>query len=199
MHRIYLLFLFFSIIGLFNCKLPAKEHPELVAIRIQPFADIPEEEVQYIYTALKKIYPLVTLSNKIAFPDRAMNQLGYRYRADSLLQYLNTIVHQHEIIIALTGRDISTTKGDIADWGVMGLGFAPGKVCVASSFRLVQQKRMAQFVKVAEHELGHTEGLQHCPVKTCIMRDAEGGNTLDEEKDFCVSCRNHLIARFWKL
>jgi len=199
MRGIFLVFLLFLASSLVNCKQSAKATPQLVTISIQPFADIPEEEVQYIYTELKKVYPLVAVRNKIAFPDHTMNQLGYRYRADSLLQYLNTVVHQNEIIIGLTGRDISTTKANIADWGVMGLGYAPGKVCVASSFRLVQQKRMEQFVKVAEHELGHTEGLQHCPVKTCIMRDAAGGNTLDEEKEFCVNCRTHLIKRFWKL
>lgn len=71
----------------------------------------------------------------------------------------------------------------------MGLGYCPGKACVASSFRLSPQKRQQQFFKVAIHELGHTQGLAHCAIKTCLMRDAEGGNHLDEETDFCQKCK----------
>lgn len=52
--------------------------------------------------------------------------------------------------------------------------------------------------KVLVHEIGHTEGLDHCPEKTCLMRDAEGGNPLDEETDFCERCKAHLQRKGWK-
>ena len=53
--------------------------------------------------------------------------------------------------------------------------------------------------RVILHELGHTEGLDHCPDQSCLMRDAEGGNPLDQEKNFCLKCRNFLIRKGWKL
>lgn len=95
--------------------------------------------------------------------------------------------------------DISTSKGEIKDWGVMGLGYCPGKSCVASSFRLSAQKRQQQFFKVAIHELGHTQGLAHCANKTCLMRDAEGSNYLNEETGFCENCKAVLVKKGWKL
>jgi archaemetzincin len=55
-----------------------------------------------------------------------------------------------------------------------------------------------QFYKVALHELGHTEGLQHCPIKSCLMRDAEGGNPLDDETAFCTACKKYLQTKNWK-
>lgn len=60
------------------------------------------------------------------------------------------------------------------DFGVMGLGYRPGKACVASSFRLNKENLDEQFYKIAIHELGHTQGLSHCPEKMCFMRSAEG-------------------------
>lgn len=81
----------------------------------------------------------------------------------------------------------------------MGLGYRPGNACVASSFRLTKKNKTQQFHKVALHELGHTQGLPHCPDKSCLMRDAEGGNPLDEEKAFCASCRQYLKSKNWKL
>jgi archaemetzincin len=95
--------------------------------------------------------------------------------------------------------DISTTKNGIKDWGIMGLGYRPGKSCVVSDFRMAVKNRNQQFYKVVLHELGHTEGLPHCKTKTCLMRDAEGGNHLDEEKDFCKNCKDFLLNKGWQL
>jgi archaemetzincin len=79
----------------------------------------------------------------------------------------------------------------------MGLGFEPGNACVISTFRLSKTNFAAQFYKVALHELGHTQGLPHCPNKTCLMRDAEGSNHLDEETGFCPSCKAYLKSKGW--
>ena len=92
---------------------------------------------------------------------------------------------------------ISTTKNEIKDFGVMGLGFRPGNACVASSFRLSKQNKLDQLFKVAIHELGHTQGLPHCEVKTCFMRDAEGKNQTNDEKEFCSSCKIKLEKKGW--
>ena len=99
----------------------------------------------------------------------------------------------------MTSKDISTTKDKIKDWGIMGLGFCPGNSCIASTFRLNKSEIYTQFFKVAIHELGHTQGLQHCIVKTCFMRDAEGKNHTNEEKEFCSDCKEILINAGWDL
>ena len=97
--------------------------------------------------------------------------------------------------IGLTNKDISTTKGKFKDWGVMGLGFCPGKACVVSTFRLSKKETLDQLYKISVHELGHTHGLPHCTTKTCFMRDAEGKNPLKEETNFCPKCKLFLQTK----
>ena len=198
MSRTIWLFSFILLTHAVSCKQPEIVIQKEKVIRIQPFIDIPENEISYIDSALRELYSNVILSRKIAFPEHAINKLEYRYRADSLIRYLNTLAGEDEVIIGLTNRDISTTKGNVEDWGVMGLGYCPGRSCIASSFRLRNHHRMEGFSKVTIHELGHTEGLPHCKILTCFMRDAEGENTTDEETDFCSKCKKFLIEKKWK-
>ena len=122
-----------------------------------------------------------------------------RYRADSLIRYLSQSDSRDTILIGITNKDISTSKNQIRDWGVMGLGYRPGDACVISTYRLSKADLDSQLYKVAIHELGHTQGLSHCKDKTCFMRDADGGNPLGEEKDFCPDCKSTLRSKGWWL
>jgi archaemetzincin len=169
-----------------------------LTINLQPFTDISASDVQYVFTEIKKVYPYIELEKAIALPSAAFYPVRNRYRADSLIDYLNRITPAGHVTIGLTAKDISTTKNGIKDWGVMGLGFCPGNACVASTFRLTETKKLMQFFKVAIHELGHTQGLPHCEEPSCFMRDAEGKNPTNEEKDFCKKCKNFLIKKGWQ-
>lgn len=176
-----------------------------LSIIIQPFDGMPESTVTVVAEKLKEMYSgEVIINNSITLPKKALNQDRTRYRADSLIRYLGDFVKDGQLIIGLTNKDISTTKGKDPDWGVMGLGFSPGKSCIASAFRLKGKNRDEKLFKVAIHELGHTQGLaqtntKHCPEKKCLMRDAEGKDHLDELRYFCIKCKPILIKAGWKL
>jgi archaemetzincin len=166
---------------------------------LQPFEDINGSLTNYVYLEIKKIIPLVKLNKPISFPSGAYYKPRNRYKADSLLSYFDEIAKDGEVYIGLTSKDISTSKDNIPDWGVMGLSYCPGNACVVSTFRLNKTKLEEQFFKVAIHELGHTQGLGHCRDKTCLMRDAEGKNCTDEEVGFCPNCKAYLEGKGWKL
>jgi archaemetzincin len=167
-----------------------------VIIAIQPFADIPKENVDYVAYYLKKMYANVVINAPIKLPKNSLNQAKTRHRADSLIRFLSAQTKPGYLTIGLTTRDISTTK-NTPDWGIMGLGFCPGKSCIASSFRLHGKNKMEKLFKVAIHELGHTQGLKHCPVNDCLMHDAEGKDRLNQEKEFCKKCKSVLINAGW--
>ncbi|GAB2836973.1 hypothetical protein GCM10027043_44700 [Ferruginibacter profundus] len=174
-----------------------KEKQQSPVVDVQPFTDMAAAETQYVFDEIKKVYPGATLKNPIPLPQSAFYSIRNRYRADSLIQFLNALTGTGHVTIGLTSKDISTTKDSVADWGVMGLGFCPGKACIASTFRLSKTEKLMQLFKVAIHESGHTQGLPHCVVKSCFMRDAEGRNPTNEEKDFCVDCKKYSEQKGW--
>ncbi|RQO38386.1 Zn-dependent protease [Chryseobacterium sp. KBW03] len=175
-----------------------KEEKPAITILIQPFKDIQPESVEKIAEGIKKVYPNVKVLTAIDFPENTYYKERNRYRADSIIKFLNSKTKEGFVMIGLTSKDISATRGKIKDFGIMGLGFRPGKACVASKFRLSKENQDEQFYKIAIHELGHTQGLPHCPEKMCFMRDAEGKNPTNEETDFCKKCKTFLINKNWK-
>ena len=168
-------------------------------IVIQPLGSFKAEEAKKVFVEIKTINPNVVLRSNISFPENSFYKPRNRYRADSIIKSLKNTIGEDSVIVGLSHSDISTTKNTIKDWGVMGLGYCPGKACVVSDFRLHVKNKNQQFYKLVLHELGHTAGLPHCAVKTCLMRDAEGGNPLDEEKDFCNNCKSFLKGKGWRL
>jgi archaemetzincin len=166
---------------------------------VQPFKGISTEDIKAVYEKLLKVNPKGVLKPPTALPLNAYYRSGNRYRADSIISYLAKFGNADTVIIGLTNHDISTRNVKATDWGVMGLGFQPGNACVISTYRLNKTKIADQFYKLALHELAHTQGLPHCPNKTCFMRDAEGGNYLDEETGFCKSCTAFLKSKGWQL
>ncbi|PXW16759.1 archaemetzincin [Chryseobacterium sp. CBTAP 102] len=169
-----------------------------VTILIQQFKDIQPESIEKVTEGIKKVYPNVKVLDAIEFPENTYYKERSRYRADSIIKFLNKETKEGFVTIGLTAKDISATRGTIKDFGIMGLGYRPGKACVASNFRLNKENRDEQFYKIAIHELGHTQGLPHCPEKMCFMRDAEGKNPTNEETDFCKKCKTFLINKNWK-
>src|SRR6187549_2519151 len=68
-------------------------------------------------------------------PKRAYYAPRNRYKADTIIKYLRVHNKKYSRVAGLTDKDISTTKGNIADYGIFGLGYCPGTSCIVSSFR----------------------------------------------------------------
>jgi archaemetzincin len=179
-----------------SCSRPAPANRVVV---VQPFGDFDPVLANKSFQQIRRLFQRTLLRPSIKLPESAWYAPRARYRADELLRVLQTMVSGDTVIIGMTSKDISTTKDGIKDWGIMGLGYRPGDACVVSTYRLAKVNLGDQFIKVAIHELGHTQGLPHCPVQTCFMRDAKGGNPLNEETGFCSSCKSFLIQKGWKL
>lgn len=201
MKRGKLLLYIFLLFSVFSCQEKIKSktgNRKQVVILIQPFKDLDTMTAKLIADDIKKIYPYVKILDAVDLPKEAFYKDRNRYRADTIISYLAKNTKNGFVKVGLTTKDISTNKGSVKDFGVMGLGYRPGKSCVASSFRLKKTNLNEQLFKVVIHEIGHTQGLPHCPEKSCFMRDAEGKNPTDEETDFCNNCKEFLKTKNWK-
>jgi len=196
--KYYFIILLCSLISCTNTRKDGEIKNNKVIV-IQPLGDFKLVQARKVFVQVKQINPNVVLRKSISFPEIAYYKPRNRYRADSIIRTLRNTIGRDSVIVGLSNSDISVTKNGIQDWGVMGLGYRPGKSCVVSDFRMAVKNRNEQFYKVVLHELGHTEGLPHCKIKTCLMRDADGGNHLNEEKDFCENCKSFLISKGWNL
>ena len=187
------------ILLLASCSCREDKTQKNKVIIIQPFNDFSPTLTHLIFNKIKAINPNTILRKPIPLPRMAYYLPRNRYRADSMIRYLSRMTTGDTTFIGLTNKDISITNGKVVDWGVMGFAYRPGRASVVSTFRLAKKNISTQFYKVAIHELGHTQGLPHCDNITCFMRDAKGGNHLDEENNFCASCTSILKKKGWQL
>jgi archaemetzincin len=178
--------------------------PEKHILLIQPLgAEIPKEDMTLVEQALVGFYNVqIRVLPQVDLPKQAYYEPRQRYRAEKILPFLlEKLPSDGNYILGLTSADISTDKGSIKDWGILGLASLGGKECVISSFRC--HKRLLQgasasilLAKVAVHEVGHTMGLDHCITRGCLMEDAGGlARTCNREFDICPRCRILLRAR----
>ncbi len=194
------------LIYIYSCRQHSSKKTEPITVEqsvkrvvLQPFSDFKKEDADKLSKQLKSLGLATEVAAPVPFPSFAWRSGRARYRADSLIRFLSGRTPEGDVTIGLTHYDVSTTKDGKEDWGVMGLGFRPGKACVISSYRIKGKNREEKFAKVVVHEFGHTRGLDHCPVKTCLMRDAEGKDHLDEETGFCKSCTVKLEKAGYKI
>jgi archaemetzincin len=175
---------------------------------IQPLGkELPNEDMAFVKQALVGIYNVqIRVLPRVDLPEQAYYEPRRRYRAEKILPFLlERLPSDGDRILGLTGVDISTDKGGIKDWGILGLANLGGKECIVSAYRC--HKRSTERVpapillaKVAVHEFGHTLGLDHCATRGCLMEDAGGlVRTCDREFDICTRCRAILRASGYTL
>ncbi len=190
----------FLIFSLFSTTVFASK----ITIAIQPFNKFSSVDQKYYINGVKKIFGDVNVDFLpiIRLPERAYYKPRNRYRAEKLIDHLESIRDTKYLkVVGLTVRDISTTKDEYYDWGIFGLGTISGPCCVVSTFRLKRDtknnrtKFLDRVVKVINHELGHTFGLYHCPNKGCNMEDAGGTiKTVDyTDGQFCSDCKRKWL------
>lgn len=176
-----------------------KHNSQHIIIAIQPLGFSDVKQLKWLQSNIETYYHFkVILLPDMGLPEEAWYAPRRRYKADKLIRILKTEKSDSvQYIIGITSKDISTKKGEISDFGIMGLGFCPGKSCVVSTFRLktadvrLLYERLA---KVALHEIGHNLGLPHCTTKDCFMHDAEASiKQVDSEKlDLCSNCKSKI-------
>jgi archaemetzincin len=167
-------------------SIASAQQPQRVRARVHlvVLRSFPEEWIAPVSRALEEHLQVQVIREPevVPLPRSAYYPPRRRYRAERLTEFLTAryaALPPEDRVIGLTAVDISTTKGEIVDWGILGLGDQGGRAAVISSFRMRRRARNPEHAiwrmwTTAVHEMGHVLGLPHCTEPRCIMRDAEG-------------------------
>lgn len=168
-------------------------------ILLQPLQFTDNATLQLLKDSVAHFYSVtVIIAPDKPFPAHTYYKPRNRYRADSTIKWLKQLKPDSvRTMVGITNEDISVSKAEHKDYGVMGLGYSPGHACIVSTFRpsktATSKTHLQQrILKLVLHEMGHNFGLPHCSNQECFMVDAEGQMKLDREKELCTSCRRKL-------
>ena len=169
-----------------------------IELAIQPLAFSDTSTLNWIKQNIENYYQFnVIILPNITLPKQAFYKPRNRYRADTIIRFLrHNKPKKIQYIIGFTANDISTTKNEYPDFGIMGLGFVPGPSCVVSTYRLKTSDKNLLKVRIAKvvlHEIGHNLGLPHC-TNHCFMHAAEASiKQVDAEPlDLCKECKKNI-------
>jgi len=207
--KIIIFYLFF--ITLFSCdqvhdqtneKNNSKSNKTISPINkkliIQPLGQISILKTRNIERSLKQYYRgQIIINAAISLPTAAASSIARKYHAHKLLQFLSTKTSGNSVILGVTEMDICMNKNGNPNFGIFGLGQRPGNSCVISTCRLTGNNTSEKFTKVALHEIGHTQGLPHCLISTCLMSDLKGRDRFNEMAQFCNQCKSVFNRKGW--
>ena len=168
---------------------------------VYTLGEVNEKLKRAMMDSLRAHYPKCKLVGNIRLPGSALTTKRKdhkRYRADLLNKVLNQYKSDTTIVIGLTQADIGLDNfRGRAHSGIMGLANGIGKgVAVFWSYR---PKGYGQLFSVMLHEIGHAQGLRHCPNIKCMMQNAKGGNPFSKTNVFCDKCKKYMESKHWKL
>ena len=99
--------------------LPALALAEDRIVRLVPLGDVEPELLEAITKAVTaRVNAKVEIAKKEELPAEAFYKPRKRWRAEKLLDFLDTKTTGAWRVIGVTNAEISTTKGDIFDWGM---------------------------------------------------------------------------------
>ncbi|HYI02141.1 hypothetical protein [Hyalangium sp.] len=189
-------------IALLGASIASAEDAPQRVVAIVPLGPVKQEYLERVAQEIQsRMNVQVRIEPQRELPSEAFYKPRKRWRAEKLLDALDASPPAGAWrVVGVTEAEISTTKGDIVDWGIAGLANIGGPSCVLSAFIYKKHSKekdvlLRRLGDLAVHEFGHTLGFPHCEAKGCVMADAKGKaiTSADESSgQYCAQCLETL-------
>lgn len=169
-------------------------------IRLIWSVDVEDDLMNRLRDPLERVLasPVLRGGSFIVLPEEFHAARG-QYNASAILRRLRPLRKRGEYLLAVTGCDLFAS----------GLNFVfgeadPGTGCAIISlarlkapyhgFTLTADRLLVRSLIEAVHEVGHLQGLEHCPRESCVMHFSNSlADTDSKTPGFCPSCRTALL------
>jgi archaemetzincin len=180
----------------------AQRQPGNPVIEIVPIGSVAPDIMRQLPLILEERFPgrkVIIAQQGLEQPDYAYTPERNQYEAEPILERLARFNPQAERILGVADLDLYAP----------GLNFIFGQAQIGGPAGIIALARLhpefwgqpanpallaQRTIKEAVHELGHTYGLQHCPISTCVMHFS---NTLAEtdlkSSQFCPQHEAQLL------
>jgi archaemetzincin len=185
--------------------LPARAEPTPSSepvVALLPLGEVSPAVLEWVTRELEaRLRVRVRREPRRELPKEAFYAPRRRWRAEKLLEAIDANPPKGAWkVVAITDAEISTTKDDIPDWRVAGLGSLQGLSCVLSTYIYRKHSKteatlLRRMGDLAVHEFGHTLGFDHCETDGCVMADAKGMalESADQSSGhYCARCLGGL-------
>lgn len=179
---------------------PVSSRPHKILVHLQPFNDFTAKEAEVVKHELNEHLLEMGFDSQVIdiLPAKRLdksflNEYKTRYSAQKIVNSLKK-GKKSEVYIGLLHEDVSLPLRGKKDWGVRGLSSLNQNASVVSTYRIRNQKQ--DMWKTVLHEFGHAfAGINHCTKdKNCLMRDANGKGWSADQRGFCNSCTEAMLA-----
>ncbi|MEM7826235.1 MAG: archaemetzincin family Zn-dependent metalloprotease [Candidatus Aenigmatarchaeota archaeon] len=169
----------------------------MAKITIVQLGKISENLLSSLTSELREIFGFTTeTTNPVEIPRNLYNYIRQQYPAPLILRFLEENFKGR--VLGITDKDLYAESLNF----VFGQAYCPGRIAVVSTHRLnpefYKQKPnedllIERTIKEAVHEIGHTLGLRHCTISSCVMSFSNTVGDVDRKsKNFCQSCFRNL-------